>query len=221
MRKLFVLTVLIFGVTLLNAQVKSAKEYKIEGADAFKAKDYQKGLTSFERAIKLYEAEGKTDTSLYYNAATCAYKVKEYQKALDFFNQSIDLNYRKCKAFLYKANTFKKLERYEEMEAVCNKGISECPKYQKKYNEILFNYYLKSGLKVYNNAAKMQANAAQLVESDPDKYKTEMVKVKAEFKRSLPMLEKAHKIKPDDETCKNALKQCYKILEMNAKGAGF
>ncbi len=221
MRKLFVLTVLIFGVTLLNAQDKSAKEYKIEGADAFKAKDYQKGLTSFERAIKLYEAEGKTDTSLYYNAATCAYKINEYQKALDFFNQSIDLNYKKCKAFLYKANTFKKLERYEEMEAVCNEGISECPKYQKKYDKILFNYYLNTGLKVYNNAAKMQSNAAQFVESDPDKYKTEMEKVKAEFKGSLPMLEKAHKTDADNESCKNAMKQCYKILEMNEKGAGF
>ena len=45
----------------------------------------------FEKSIQMYEAEGKTDTTLYYNAAICAIKVKEYQKSVDFFNKSIGL----------------------------------------------------------------------------------------------------------------------------------
>ena len=47
----------------------------------------------------------------------------------------------------------------------------------------------------------------------------EMEKVKVEFNRSLPMLEKAYALNPADENCVNALKQVYEILEMKAKGA--
>ena len=220
MKQLLVVTILIFGVSLLNAQDKTAKEYKIEAADAYKAKDYQTGLTSFEQSIKLYEADGKTDTTLYYNVAVCAYKVKDYEKALSYFDQAIALQYKSCKSYLYKANALKKLENYEDMEAVCNMGGSKCPKYKNKYDEILFNYYLKTGLGIFNNAAKMQSDAAPFAQTDQDKYNAEMENVKDEFNRSLPLLEKAHDIKPDDENCNKALRQAYDILDMKAKAAG-
>jgi hypothetical protein len=76
-----------------------------------------------------------------------------------------------------------------------------------------------SGLEVFNNAAKMQADATPLAQSDPDAYNAEMEKVKAEFTRSLPMLEKANEIDPKDENCKKALKQAYELLDMQAKAA--
>ncbi len=217
MRKLIVLAVMVFAVSFVQAQDKTAKEYKIEGADAYKAKEFQKGLDSFEKSIAMYEAEGKTDTSLYYNAGVCAYKVKSYDKAMVYFNKSLDLKYKSCNAMLYKANALKKQKKYDEMEAVCNEGISKCSRSQEKFNSILFKYYLKSGLSIYNNAAKMQSAANQYASTNQAKFDTEMVKVKNEFKRSLPMLEKAHEIDPDDANCKNALKGAYEILDMSAK----
>lgn len=219
MKKLLIAVALVIGFTSLNAQDKTAKDYKIEGADAYKAKDYATGLSSFEKSIQMYEADGKTDTTLYYNAAICAIKVKEYQKSIDFFNKSIGFGYKECKANLYKANALNKLKNYEEMEAVCTENASKCPKYKSKFDEIVFKYYLKSGLAVYNDAAKMQSTATPLATSNPDQYKAEMVKVKAKFTESLPMLEKAHDLKPDDVNCKNALKQAYDLLDMQAKAS--
>ena len=206
------LLVLIFGVSLLNAQDKSAKDYKIEGAEAYKVKDYQKGLTSFEKSIQMYEADGKVDTSLYYNAAICALKVKDYDKSLQYFNRSINLNYKPCKSQLYKANAYKKKKDYATMETECNNGISSCPKYKSKFNDLLFGYYLKSGLDVFNAAAKMQADVTPLASTDPDKYVSEMEKVKAEFNKSIPMLEKASRIKPEDQNCSKALNQAKQII---------
>jgi tetratricopeptide (TPR) repeat protein len=206
------LLVLIFGVSLLSAQDKSAKDYKIEGAEAYKTKNYQKGLTSFEKSIQMYEANGKVDTSLYYNAAICALKVGNYDKSLNYFNRSISLDYKPCKSQLYKANAYKKKKDYMAMETECNNGISSCPKYKKKFNDLLFGYYLKSGLNIFNTAAKMQADVTPLASTDPDKYVAEMEKVKAAFNRSIPMLEKANKINPEDQNCSKALNQARKIV---------
>lgn len=206
------LLVLVFTVSLLSAQDKSAKDYKIEGAEAYKAKDYQKGLTSFEKSIQMYEADGKIDTSLYYNAAICALKVKDYDKSLSFFDRSISLDYKTCKAQLYKANAYKKKGDYATMETECNNGITSCPKYKTKFNDLLFGYYFKSGLDIFNGAAKMQADVTPLASTDPDKYVSEMEKVKAEFNKSIPMLEKAKEIKPDDQNCTKALNQAKQII---------
>jgi hypothetical protein len=98
------------------------------------------------------------------------------------------------------------------METECNNGISSCPKYKKKFNDLLFGYYLKSGLNIFNTAAKMQADVTPLASTDPDKYVAEMEKVKAAFNRSIPMLEKANKINPEDQNCSKALNQARKIV---------
>lgn len=219
MKKLLIGFVLLISATAIYAQEKSAKEYKIEAADAYKAKDYQTGLTSFEKSIQLYEADGKTDTTLYFNAAICAIKVKDYQKSVTYFDRSIALGYKVCKSKLYKANAQKGLGDYTAMESTCNDGLQSCSKEKTKFNDLLFQYYLKSGLDIFNNAAKMQADATPLAQSDPDAYTAAMVKVKAEFNSSIPMLEKAHNINPADENCKFALKQAYELLDMQAKAA--
>jgi tetratricopeptide (TPR) repeat protein len=220
MKKFFLLTTIFFGgLVLLNAQEKSAKDYKIEAADAYKAKDFKKGLSSFEKAIALYEADGKTDTTLYFNAGICAMKIEDYQKSVTFFDRSVSLDYKSCKSLLYKATALKKLERYAEMEEVCNIGLKDCKEDSNDFNDLLFQYYLASGLDIFNAAAKKQAEITPLAKTDAEKYKAEMEKVKADFTNSLPMLEKANKIYPTNEDCKKALKQAYELLEMKDKAA--
>ncbi|MBN2172936.1 MAG: hypothetical protein JW731_02310 [Bacteroidales bacterium] len=217
MKRVLVTVLLILGVSFVYAQDKTAKDYKIEGADAYKAKDYQKGLTSFEQAINLYEAEGKIDTSLYYNAGICAIKVDNFEKAVSYFNKSSELDYKVCNSELYKANALMKLENYGEMEKVATAGIAKCPKDKSKFNDLLFQYYLKSGLDIFNGAAKMQAEVTPLATSDPEKYKEEMVKVKDEFKKSLPYLEKAKAIEPKDENVNKAINQANEIISTEIK----
>ncbi len=211
---------IIFGVAFASAQEKSAKDLKIEAASAYEAKDYQKGLDSFEKAIKLYEADQKVDTTLYYNAAVCAVKVNNYDKALTYFNKSIELDYKPCRSLLYKADMLNKLGRTAELEAICSSSSAKCPQYKSKFNEILFQNYVVSGLEIFNNAAKQQAEVTPLAKTNPEKYTSEMEKVKAEFTRSLPDLEKAHNLNPKDENCIKALKQAYEVLDMKDKAAG-
>jgi len=219
MKKLLIAFILLFGVSSMYAQDKSAKDYKIEGADAYKAKNYQAGFDAFEKSIQLYEADGKTDTTLYYNAAICAYKVKNYENAISYFNHSIELGYKTCKAELYKANAQKKLGNSDDMIATCESSKAKCPKYASKFDDLLFQHYLKSGLEIFNGASKMQADATPLAQSNAEQYKAEMVKVKAKFGESIPLLEKAHSIKADDKNCTMALKQVYELLDMKAKAA--
>lgn len=219
MKKILLAIVFVAGIGALYAQDKSAKDYKVEAADAYKAKDYQTGLNSFEKAIQLYEADGKTDTTLYYNAAICAIKVKNYDKSVSYFDRSIELGYKACKSKLYRANALKGKGDMDAMETAANEGITSCPKYKGKFNDLLFAHYLKSGLDIFNDAAMKQSEITPLAQSDPDAYTAGMETVKAEFNRSLPMLEKAHSIDPADENCKKALKQAYELLDMQAKAA--
>lgn len=217
MRNLFIALILLAGFSSVYAQDKSAKDFKIEGADAYKAKDYQKGLDAFEKSIQLYEADGKIDTSLYFNAAICAFKVENFEKAISFFNRSSELGYKGCKSELYKANAQGKLEKNDDMVATCENAIPKCPKYKTEFSDMIFQHYLKSGLEIFNGAAKMQADATPMAQSDPDVYKAEMEKVGEKFKESLPFLEKAHAIKADDETCNGAISQVNEFVEMQAK----
>lgn len=220
MKNLVVILFLALGVSVAYAQEeKTARDYKVEGADAYKAKDYQKGLESFEKAIQLYEAEGKIDTSLYFNAAICAIKIDDYEKTVTYFDRSIELDYKPCKSRLYQATALHKMEAGDKIEEACLTGIEKCSSYKSKFNEILFSHYLKQGLEIFNNAAKMQADVTPLANTDPEKYKQEMEKVKSEFERSLPLLEKAHDIDPADANATKALKQAYEILDMQAKAA--
>jgi len=219
MKRVLLSIVLVLGVVLLYAQDKSAKQYKIEADSAYKAKDFQTAFDYFEQSIKLYEADGKTDTSLYFNTAISALKAKNYDNSISYFDRSIELGYKLCNSQYYKALAFKYKKDLTRMETVCIEGIEKCPKskYKDKMNDLLFQYYLKSGLDIFNGAAKMQADITPLASSEPDKYKSEMENVKAEFGKSLPMLEKAQAINPDDENCNKAIAQAKEIMAAEVK----
>jgi tetratricopeptide (TPR) repeat protein len=221
MKQMLVIWMVILSFNLAQAQDTTARDYKIEGADAYKEKDYAKALTAFEKAIDLYEADGITDTTLYYNVGLCAIRIDDHEKSVTYFNRSIELGYKECYAQLYAANSLRRLDRNEEMKTLAEDGVKKCPDLAGKFNELLFQYYLVSGLEIFNNAAKMQAEITPLASSDPDRYISEMEKVKDEFRRSLPLLESAYELDPNDENCKKALKQAYEILDMPSKAAGF
>lgn len=78
------------------------------------------------------------------------------------------------------------------------------------YSTALFNLgiiYFNSGANISKTADKITDNA---------KYAVENKKANEEFNKALPYLEKAHQLKPDNNTT-YALKQIYTRLEMSAK----
>lgn len=211
MKKLFlIVTVSIFTLVAFG-QDKTAKDYKVEGKEAYDAKDYASALSAFEKAIQLYEESGSPDTTLYYNAGICAIKVKDYSKSRDFFVKSQELDYKKCKAQYYEAVSLKALENNEEMVTISEEGYENCIKEKSKFSKLLFGYYQKEGLSIYNTASTMLNSANQYNPSNLDKYKSEMVKVKAEFSKALPLLEKAKSYK-NDETVNTAIEQAKTVI---------
>jgi tetratricopeptide (TPR) repeat protein len=204
---------------LLTAQEKSANDYKLEAAEAYKANDFAKALTGFEKAIELYNQQEKIDTTLYYNAALSAFKLSQWDKAVSYFDHSIRLDYRTCNAYLYKGNALKKAEKFDQMEATLNEARGKCPDMKDKYNDILFNYYLKNGLDFYNKGSKIQSSANGLAKTDQNKYQAEIDKAKTEYRKALPHLEKAYSINPIDKNVTTALKASYEILEMKDQAA--
>ncbi len=211
MRKIAFLLVLLVGFGAVNAQEKSARDFKIEGADAYKAKDYATALTAFEQAIKLYEADNDADTTLYFNAGYCAYKTKDFEKANGYMKTSIELNYKVCKAKLLLTSILKKQKKTSEMLVMAEEGAKTCPKNRAKFNKIIAGHHKKVALKAYNNASKKLAKVNTLAKSNPAKFKTEMIKVQKMFKNALTLLEKAKSYKAEQAII-DAITQSKKVI---------
>jgi tetratricopeptide (TPR) repeat protein len=211
MRKIAFLLVLLVGFGVINAQEKSARDFKIEGADAYKAKDYSTALSAFEQAIKLYETDNDADTSLYFNAGYCAYKTKDFEKANAYMNTSIKLNYKVCKAKLLMTSILKKQKKTSEMLVMAEEGAKNCPKNRAKFNKVIAGYHKKVALKAYNKASKKLTKVNALAKSNPNKFKSEMIKVQKMFNTALVLLEKAKSYKAEQAII-DAITQSKKII---------
>ena len=211
MRRMIFVLALLVGFGVMNAQDKTARDFKIEGADALKTKDYTAALPAFEQAIKLYEADSKPDTTLYFNAGYCAYKTKDYAKANTFFDKSIELGYKKCKAKYLKVAILKKEKKSDEMLVLAEDGASSCAKMKPKFTKIIAGHHKKVALKSFNNASKKLAKTNALAKSNPKKFKTEMIKIQQLFKEVLPLLEKAKSYKAE-QSILDAIDQAQKVL---------
>jgi len=120
-------------------------------------------------------------------------------------------SYKACKSKYYQSLNLKNLERPLEMVTIAEDGYTNCIKLQKNFSKLLFGHYQKEGISIYNNASNMLTTANQYNPSNMDKYNSEMVKVKAEFKKALPVLEKAKTYKNDD-TINSAIEQAKNII---------
>ena len=212
MRKIAFLLVLLVGFGVINAQEKSARDFKVEGAAAYKSKDYTTALNAFEQAIKLYETDNDADTSLYFNAGYCAYKTKDFEKANNYMNTSIKLNYKVCKAKLLMTSILKKQKKTSEMLAMAEEGAKTCPKNSAKFNKIIAGHHKKVALKAYNKASKKLKKVNALAKSNPAKFKSEMKKVQKMFKTALALLKKAKTYKAEQAII-DAIAQSEKVIE--------
>ena len=217
MKRFFLAIVLCFGIVVSFAQdEKSAIDFKNEGNDALRAKDYPKALQLFEQALAKWGEEPK-DTAMVYNMAYCAFQGKNYDKALKLFDESIALDYKKETAFLYKANTYKALKNDEEYVKTLEAALASSPD-DSKVKSMLAIVYVKEANVFYSAGATILKSAAADVAAAKYKttdapYKEATENAKEEFKKALPVIEKALDYDPANATAKQLKAACEQAIK--------
>jgi tetratricopeptide (TPR) repeat protein len=100
------------------------------------------------------------------------------------------------------------------------KKVDEAIDAYKKAAEVdptYFNAYYNLGVVYFNKAVVYYDNAMNIM--DNKKYEAEIEKGKAEFKNSLPYMEKAHELDPTSKDVLSTLKTLYYRLQMEDKHA--
>ena len=217
MKKIIAMMMMMAVVFSLTAQdEKTANDFKNEGNEAYKTKNYTVAFTAFSKAIELNKKAGTVDTALFYNAGYCAYKSKKYEAATDLFQKAIDLEYRVEKAYLFKVNSYRKARMNDEYIASLNEAYELYPK-NKKLIKMMSGYQFKEGLIHYNKASQLIQQAAAMTETDQKMFAELKSKAEAEYQAALPYLEKAFKLSPKTRNLPEALKGVYEGLGMKDK----
>ena len=218
MKRFFLALTFCFGIVVGFAQdEKSAVDFKNEGNEALRTKDYPTALKLYEQALSKWGDEPK-DTAMVYNMAVCAYQTKDYDKAIKYLDESIALNYKKETALLYKANVYKAQKNDEGYEKTLEEALANSPN-DAKLKDMLAKVYLKEANVFYTAGAKILQSAAADVtaakyKTTDEPYKAAVEKSKDEFKKALPLIDKALGIDPENATGK----QLKAAVEQNLKG---
>lgn len=217
MKRFFLGLIFCFGIIVGFAQdEKTAIDFKNEGNEALRAKDYPNALQLYEQALSKWGDEPK-DTAMVYNMAVCAYQTKDYDKALKYFDESIGLDYKKETALQYKANIYQLTKNDEEYEKALEAALAASPD-DSKIKGRLATFYLKEANTYYSEGAKILKGAADDVaaskyKTTDDAYKKAVENAKDEFKKALPIVDKALAIDPANATGK----QLKTAIEQNIK----
>lgn len=215
MKRFFLALVFCLGVVVSFAQdEKTAIDFKNEGNEALRAKDYPKALQLYEEALSKWGDEPK-DTAMVYNMAVCAYQTKDYDKALKLLDESIAMDYKKETALQYKANIYQLTKNDEEYEKALEAALAASPD-DSKIKGRLATYYLKEANVYYSEGAKILKSAADDVaaakyKTTDEPYKKAVDKATDEFKKALPIVDKALDIDPNNATGK----QLKSAIEQN------
>ncbi|BAX82274.1 tetratricopeptide repeat protein [Labilibaculum antarcticum] len=139
--------ILILAVCLSAVGVfaQSAAQFKNEGNDALKSKNYKAALASYEKFLGAEDTV--EDPALIFNSAYCAIKVKDYAKAEKYFGMAAEKNYKASTAYKYKAIAQKNQKKFDDMVATLNAGIAACPTKNSKLISTLAKHYLLEGQK--------------------------------------------------------------------------
>lgn len=154
---------------------------------AFEA--YPGELSVIVDLVNFYLTTGQSAQAMSYLAVA---KEKDPQNATFFFVEGILLE---------------KEGKFEESLTSYNKAVELNPKY--------FDAYFNLGVLFYNKAVKLFDQASN--EKDDTKYNEIQKKAEETLKQSIPYLEKAHEINPQDLGCAETLKSLYFRMQMNEK----
>jgi len=219
MKRLLIVLVLFMSVLALSAQVKEKTfaDLKNEGNTAIKAKDYAKALDLYEQALVKNGATPIADTTMMFNMGYCAFNAKIYDKALKYFDQSFTEKHMKVSSLLYKADTYKAMKNDAESLKTMEAALAIAPN-DVKVKGKLASYYVKEATNFYSKGggvitkANAEVTAGKLKANDPA-YKAALAKASDEFKKAMPMIEKALSFDPNNTTAQKLKTACEDALK--------
>ncbi len=217
MKRIFIVCLMLISVMFANAQVaeKTFAELKNEGNAAVKANDFVKALDLYEQAIAKLGDSPVTDTMMVYNMAIFAVKAKNFEKAIKYFDQTISMNRNKVSALLSKSDVLKALKKDAESLKAMEDAFAVAPK-DAKVKGKLAGYYVKEASVVYAKGGAIinKANADLAAKKLNDAgYKAAVADAGAEFKKALPLIQKALGYDETNATAKQLKAACEAALK--------
>lgn len=214
MKRIFTL-VLALGVSATLLAQEDVATLRKTATEQTKAGDYAAAVTNFTKAISLQEAEGVTDTSLYFNTAVSAYKGKDYQTGAKYFDKCIEIGYQKEKCYKFGGACLQNLEDYAKLQETMTKATEEFLE-NTTFKQMLSTSYVGQAKPKMDEANKIIKDAEAL-KSDVEKYNAEIAKAKQVFKETLPIVEQAYQINPENKSAIQLLAALYGNLGQPAK----
>ncbi|MBA4408830.1 MAG: hypothetical protein C0397_05345 [Odoribacter sp.] len=207
--------------TLAPADAKVASKltsaYTSEGNAAIKNKEFPKALDFYEKALAKIGDKPIADTSMIYNMGYCAMSSKNYEKAHKYFDQVISMNYKKVSAMVNKADIYRltkndaaSLKTLEEAYTVKSDDPKVLSKLASYYVNEANSYYSKGSAII--NKVNGQITAGKLKTSD-EPYKLAEKQAVDEFKKALPLLEKALGYDPENANAKKLKSACEQAIK--------
>ncbi len=194
------LSLLLFTFFAFAQDDNSYIEFKNNGNEALKAKDYGKALELYESSYNIWPEDVEVDKAMIFNMATSARRAKDNEKAYKYYAESKELEYRGDYSAFYMASALEAMDKEEEMVEVLTAALEEFPTsgvlghIKKK----LTTYYLKRGAEYYNNANQIIGTAEN---ADPSQYDEITSRANEAYAEAKPWFEKVLEI---DAANKNA-----------------
>ena len=218
MKRLFFIFMMCVGVLAVNAQVveKTFADLKNEGNAAVKVKDYAKALELYEQALVKNGATPIADTTMMFNMGYCAYSAKNFEKALTYFDKSLAENHMKVNSLLFKSDSFKALKKNEESLKTLESALTIAPN-DPKVKSKLASYYVKEANVFYSRGSEIMTKVNGQITAGKLKTIEEQNQAEKpavdEFKKALPLIEKALGFDPNNATAKQLKDACQAAIK--------
>ena len=205
--KIFVAVgMLLFSFGVFAQDGTSYIEFKNQGNEALKAKNYAQALELYENSYKEWPEGEEMDAAMVFNMATSARRADNDEKAYEYYTKSVELGYKADFAAFYLATALENMGKEEEMVEVLTKALEEhktsgvIGHIKKK----LTTYYLKRGAEYYNNANQIISSAAS---ADPSQYAEITQKANEAFAEAKPWFEKVLEIDASNQNAETCLRE--------------
>jgi aspartyl protease family protein len=216
MRYFFVMVICICVISANAQQRKTFAELKNEGNEAIRNKDYPRALDLYEQALVKLGNQPPDDISMIYNMGICALSSKNYEKALKYFDQSIALNFKRVKSLVYKAEVYRLTnndsENLKALETAFSISTGD-PEVKSK----LALYYVRQANIYYTKGRDIiikvngEVTAGKFTTSD-ESYKYAEKQAVDEFRKALPLVERALVYDADNSTARQLKDACEEAI---------
>jgi tetratricopeptide (TPR) repeat protein len=128
-------------------------------------------------------------------------KNEDPSKVIVYIDKAIQDDPKNASLHFAKGTLYDKLNDFDKAVETYKKAIECDPNF--------FDPYFNTGALFYNKAVKYLEEANLVPAKEMEKYDALIAKANVEFKNSLPYIEKAHELRPDDKFTVETLKNIY------------